>query len=227
VNPFDYFERIVCICGEHETKRWEHCTMQFEKLEIADRVERLSDFPPPDEVWMKFNMPPCEYSHYRILKSAIKDNLENVFIFESDFNFINYDLMSLGRSVRSLNDVDWKLFFLGGVVHSVMRVVNESLINASYSTAHSYAVNGKCFEDIVGKLEQYGRTATIDQIYRRHRKYKIANDSFGSFPMFCNQFSEIDDGVTQKRATLMNKAWKRKVEPRMHEYLKSNEEGSI
>ena len=43
-NPFDYFDKIYCICGEHETGRWVHCCEQFEKIGIMDKVERFSDF---------------------------------------------------------------------------------------------------------------------------------------------------------------------------------------
>ena len=55
-------------------------------------------------------------------------------------------------SVSQLENVDWSLFFLGGVPHNVLSVHTEHLLNGTMCQAHSYAVNGKYFDDVLNKL---------------------------------------------------------------------------
>tara|TARA_Y100001933_G_scaffold117815_2_gene117759 strand:- start:4958 stop:5119 length:162 start_codon:yes stop_codon:yes gene_type:complete len=42
-NPFDYFDKIYCICSEYETHRWERCKTEFEKIGVLDRAERYDN----------------------------------------------------------------------------------------------------------------------------------------------------------------------------------------
>ena len=44
----------------------------------------------------------------------MNEKLKNIFIFESDFHFINYDFDLLNKSIKTLDNLDWKLFYLGG-----------------------------------------------------------------------------------------------------------------
>ena len=41
-NPFDFFDKIYCINLDHRTDRWSSAQIEFSKLGIADRVERVS-----------------------------------------------------------------------------------------------------------------------------------------------------------------------------------------
>ena len=141
------------------------CCEQFEKLGIMDRVERFSDFA-SHEVVKECNMPNgCTHSHYTALKSAMNEKLKNIFIFESDFHFINYDFDLLDKSIQGLNNVDWKLFYLGGTPDVVWNIESENLVRSCVSTTVSYAVNGKYFEELINKIEILD--ATVDQVYRR------------------------------------------------------------
>ena len=217
-NPFDYFDKIYCICGEHETDRWVHCCEQFEKLGIKDRVERFSDFA-TEEQKKFYMMDGCTYSHYAIIKSAKEQKLKNIFIFESDFHFINYDFDLLDKSIQGLNKVDWKLFYLGGTPDVVWGVELENLVRSCVSTTVAYGVNGKYFEEIENKLEN-ANWVIIDQIYRRNKKFNIGYYAFYSYPMFVVQ----EDGPLElKRRMYAHKMYNRKVEPRMKKYLEENE----
>ena len=42
-NPFDYFDKIVCICTRKETKRWKSVSKVFDKLGIKDRIDVFDD----------------------------------------------------------------------------------------------------------------------------------------------------------------------------------------
>lgn len=217
-TPFDYFDKIYCICGNHEVARWENCKVQFEKLGIMNRVERFSDFGSHEEL-KKCKMDPCKHSHYSIMKLANKAALKRIFIFESDFQFINYDLELIDKSFKSLEKLDWKMFFMGGVVHNVYEVINKNLVKASVSQAHAYAINGCYLGEIIKKYETSTRTS--DQINRRVKNYQIGNYCYYSYPMFVVQSETQKE---RKRTILASKTYQNKVEPKMREFLKQYNE---
>jgi hypothetical protein len=215
---FNFFDKIFCICGNKEVERWNHCKMQFEDIGILNRVERLSDFPPANKTWKEFNMPPCEYSHYSILKSAVDDNLKNILIFESDFHFINKDFNLLNKSIQKLKTLDWKLFYLGGNPRTTYGVVDDNLIKSSASSTHAYAVNGKCFEEVIKNLESFGNKFAIDQIYRRQRKFNFANFAYMTYPLF---FVQKDKNIEYWRTRNVLKKWKNRIQPMVDKYKES------
>lgn len=214
-TPFDYFDKIYCICGEHETDRWKNCCDQFEKIGIMDKVERFSDFA-TEEQKNFYKMDGCTYSHYTIIKSAKEQKLKNIFIFESDFHFINYDFDLLNKSIKTLNNLDWKLFYLGGTSDVVWGVESENLVRSCVSTTVAYGVNGKYFEEIENKIEN--ANSIVDQVYRRTKKFKIGYWSFYSYPMFVVQ---KDGALETKRRNYAQNMYERRVETAMREYLKT------
>jgi len=218
-TPFDYFDKIYCICGEHETDRWKHCCEQFEKLGILNRVERFSDFASQEEL-NKCKMSGCTHSHYSVIKLARSENLNNAFIFESDFHFVNYNFDLMKKSIKTLNNLDWKLFYLGGTPDVVWGVESENLVRSCVSTTVAYGVNGKYFEEIENKIEN-ANWVMIDQIYRRNKKFNIGYYSFYSYPMFVVQ---KDGALETKRRNYANTMYARRVEPQMKQYLKENDE---
>ena len=144
-NPFDYFDKIYCVCAKHETERWNRAVTQFEKVGILDRIEKFDEVIDLDWVNTEFGegWNQTDYCHFRIIMDTHKQGLENVFIFESDVDFINTDLELMQKSIETLDTVDWKLFYMGGIPHMVYDVENVHLINASMCQAHAYAINGK------------------------------------------------------------------------------------
>ena len=42
-NPFDIFDKIICICGKHEEDRWEKVQTQFDSVGILNRIERFDE----------------------------------------------------------------------------------------------------------------------------------------------------------------------------------------
>jgi len=213
-TPFDYFDKIYCICGEHETDRWKNCCDQFEKIGILDKVERFSDFA-SHEVVRGCNMANgCTHSHYTVLKSAMSEKLKNIFIFESDFHFINYDFDLLDKSIQGLNNVDWKLFYLGGTPDVVWNVESENLVRSCVSTTVAYGINGKYFEELISKIEN--SSWPVDQIYRRNKKFNIGYYAFYSYPMFVIQKG---GAVEMKRAKYATKMYSKRVETVMKKFL--------
>ena len=210
-NPFDYFDKIGCICGKHEPERWETVQKEFEHIGILDRVERFDEV--IDSEWLEetYGHNPewskTDYCHWKIISDAHENGLKNIFIFESDIHFIDTDLEKMSKSIESLEEVDWKLFYMGGIPHNVFRVHNESLINASMCQAHAYAINGTHCKEGAEKLLE-GKIA-IDQVYKRGRKFNLANDAYATNPRFVIQ----EDENIQTRKQYSAIMWRKLVEP--------------
>lgn len=192
-NPFDYFDKIVCICAKTESTRWNSIQSVFEKLNIKKRVERFDEVIDSDKLKNEFNsdeFSKTDYCHYKIIETAKKEKLNNIFIFESDVE-INDNLDDLEFSINDLKEVDWSLFFLGGVPHNVLNIYNKHLLNGTMCQAHSYAVNGKYFEDVLNKLSS--EKIAIDQVYKRDQKNEIGEKSYFSSKCFFVQ--KLDEDV--------------------------------
>ena len=210
-NPFDYFDKIYCICAKHETERWEQSKAEFKKLGIYDRIVKFDEVIDLDfvneqygEGWNR-----TDYCHFKIIMDAHKNKLNNVFIFESDIHFIDLDLDKMTKSIESLDNLDWKLFFMGGIPHVVYGVVNEHLINTSMCQAHAYAINGKHCQEVAKILKK--NKMPIDQVYKRGKKYGLSYGSFATHPRFVVQ--EDPDLLTRKQVS--NIMWEKAVEPIM------------
>ena len=120
----------------------------------------------------------------------------------------------MAKSIKSLNKVDWKLFFLGGTPDVVWKAETENLVRSCVSTTVSYGVNGKYFEELIHKIEN--NCWPVDQIYRRNKKFNIGYYAFYSYPMFVVQ---KDGALETKRRRYANKMYRRRVEPVMKKYL--------
>ena len=192
-NPFDFFDKIVCICSKKEPKRWKEVFEVFQRMGIEDRVERYDEVIDSAKLKKEFNsdeFSKTDYCHYKIIENAKKENLNNIFIFESDVD-VNEDLKNLDIPITQLNDADWSLFFLGGVPHNVLSVHSEHLLNGTMCQAHSYAVNGKYFDDVLDKL--LSEKIAIDQVYKRDQKNEIGEKSYFSSKCFFVQ--KLDEGI--------------------------------
>ena len=191
-NPFDFFDKIVCICSKNETKRWKEVSEIFRKLEIANRVERFDEVIDSNKLQKEFNsddFSKTDYCHYKIIKNAQKEKLNNIFIFESDVG-IYEDINNLNIPITELKDTDWTLFFLGGVPHNVLSVHTEHLLNGTMCQAHSYAVNGKYFDEVLKKI--LSEKIAIDQVYKRDQKNEIGEKSYFSSKCFFVQKMDKD-----------------------------------
>jgi GR25 family glycosyltransferase involved in LPS biosynthesis len=135
-NPLDYFDAIYCINLDKRKDRWEHMSVQFEKLGISDRVERFSaiDCDTKDkrndigieEYGMEFNtgkewnyqypLPGATggtMSHREVVKLAKNRGLKNVLILEDDIEIFDNWGEVLGCALTELDEHDWHLFYLG------------------------------------------------------------------------------------------------------------------
>ena len=227
-NPFDHFEKIVCICGQHEPERWEQVQKEFERIGILDRIERFDEVIDSDWLEETYGYNPewskTDYCHYKIIRDAHESGLKNIFIFESDIVLLGgkleRQLESMKKSIDALSDIDWKLFYMGGVPHNVYGVINENLVNVSMCQAHAYAINGKYCKEVSDAI--INNKIAIDQVYHRGKRYGLSRGSYASNPRFFRQDLGEDEENPQRRR-MSAKMWDKLVEPAMEMYKKNIE----
>ena len=120
-NPFDYFDKIFCINLDSRPDRWEQVQKEFDKVGILNKVERFSARTSKNEggptgknvrgklKWK--NLDGTIMSHMTCVKYAKENNLKNVFIFEDDVYFKNYDQSKFMTALNCLETENWNLFF--------------------------------------------------------------------------------------------------------------------
>jgi hypothetical protein len=216
-NAFDYFDKIVCICSKSEVQRKKNVNFQFKKIHISHRVNFYDEIVNVNKLKKKFGnvdtWSKADFCHYEVIRQAKEEGVKNLFIFESDIEFLNTNLNEIKKSIDSLKEVDWTLFYLGGVPHNAMKVHNEHLINCTMCQAHAYAVNGKYFNVVLKKLRK--EKQAIDQVYKKDQKNSIGCRAFSSTKNFVVQ--KLDEDLPRSelphRKLVSEYRWKRVIDP--------------
>jgi len=141
-NPFDFFDAVFCITIDPESKRFQISTAQFKELGIKAEILRSKATNPSQEG--------CAWGHQECVRLAKERGCRNVFIFEDDVLFINYDAPTLSSAIQALPR-DWELFFLGGTIrwpHNIKQIA-PNLLNVRVVENHAYAVNSSAFDKIL------------------------------------------------------------------------------
>lgn len=150
MNPFDYFEEIWCINLDTRVDRWEHAQEEFKKVGILDRVQRFSAIKHADGRIGLIK------SNLEIIKSAKQRKLNNILIFEDDFEFlVDNPLEILQKSIDQAKDIKWHLFYLGANTHQKLIKFKPNLIllKAAFAT-HSLAYSKLAYEAFIDKYEK-------------------------------------------------------------------------
>lgn len=148
-NPFDYFDKILCINLDRRTDRWDESVKEFEKIGIKDKVERFSAIENSDPAIG------CNLSHYECIKIAKKEGSENVLIFEDDVKFINETIPILKEAIEELDKLDWYMFYLGANTHHKLPKVSKflSLLKNSFAL-HACAYHSEIFDYIIEEYDK-------------------------------------------------------------------------
>ena len=216
-NPFDYFDKIVCICSKGEVTRKKFVNSQFKKIHISHRINFFDRNIETEKFKKKFGNKPTwsktDFCHYEVIRQAKEEGVKKIFIFESDIEFLNTNLNEIKKSIYSLDEVDWTLFYLGGVPHNAINVHNEYLINCTMCQAHAYAVNGKYFDIVLKKLRK--EKEAIDQVYKKDQKNSIGCLAYSSTKNFVVQ--KLDENKPRAklphRKLVSEYRWKRVIDP--------------
>lgn len=165
-NPFSFFEKIYCINLQTRTDRWEEVQVQFDKIGILDRVERLNAVTKEEAIKIsKVKLKKSgdiqgqaagSLSHYTCLKKSIESGVKNYLVFEDDVYFENYDANDLTQSIKEL-PTDWKMFMMGYNGWNRKRLDNfSSKLNTAdaFGLAHAYAVNHVFYDQYKSEFEK-------------------------------------------------------------------------
>lgn len=224
-NPFDYFEKIVCICSKSEDSRKKSANSQFKKIHISHRINFFDEIIDVGKLKKKFGnvdtWSKTDFCHYEVIRQAKEEGVKNLFIFESDIEFLETNLNEIKKSIDSLKEVDWTLFYLGGVPHNAIKVHDENLINCTMCQAHAYAVNGKYFDIVLKKLRK--EKEAIDQVYKKDQKNSIGGRAYSSTKNFVIQ--KLDENLPRAelphRKLVSEYRWKRVIDPVMDLHKKN------
>ena len=185
MNPFDFFEFIVCINLYRRKDRWEESKREFESIGILDRVLRFSAIEHEN---------PCignHLSHARILELANYNGYTNVLIFEDDVNFFPNALENL---TKSLNDIpsNWDMIYLGANLdcYPAHKFTSHlARLTGAFST-HAYGINSSLF-DLLIKINKDTNTTHNDVTYANeiHPNYNC----FLTIPLVAGQRDSYSD----------------------------------
>lgn len=149
----EFFSKIYCINLDERTDRWEQAQIEFNKLGIADFVERWPAIKNDDG-----NLG-CTLSHMSIIKHCIENDYKNVLIFEDDVLFVEDDVEKLKKALNDLFEMgNWDLFYIGSTIDPNVgrfnRVTDEILKTNFAYTTHAYAANKQVFTPMVEAWER-------------------------------------------------------------------------
>ena len=175
----DIFKKIYCINLDFRTDRWEICENFFDKNNLE--VERWDAVKGSDAAYAS------TLSHYNLVKRAKELNLENVFIFEDDFQFTNYNIDLIKKAFRQLPK-DWDVFYLGYNPFEKLLPYSENLYKIQGAwTTHAYAINKRFYDVIIDNF-----VVRMDIILANFQK---THNFYGINPCICiqrNDWSDID-----------------------------------
>lgn len=91
----------------------------------------------------------CFLSHLRILENAQNDGLNNILILEDDITF-SKNIVEVGKkAVSELNSVDWDIAYFSHSFDEDNKDLKWIPLDKSLMCTHFYAVNGKCFNELI------------------------------------------------------------------------------
>jgi len=144
-NPFDFFDKIYCINLDYRKDRWAQAQEEFNKINILNRVERISGV-----VTNRFEDPKrnaCfgnHLSHSIAIHNAKQAGANNVLIFEDDVLFINDPPYTIGKIANYFTEMNrgWDMLYLGVNTEQPSYMMNEMLAVLTFAfSTHAYAVN--------------------------------------------------------------------------------------
>jgi GR25 family glycosyltransferase involved in LPS biosynthesis len=106
----------------------------------------------------------CGKSHKKIIEIGIKENLNNVLIFEDDIIFYNegttLGINLIESGLDTLSQIpDWDIVYFGGILYSPKtKRVGENLLKVeSVLTTHAWGINKRTFEKFLDYMPNDGK----------------------------------------------------------------------
>lgn len=236
-NPFDFFDKIYCINLDHRADRWDAVQLEFDKLGISDRVERVSAVNREDVKQKhgdlvshlsnaKLGQLAVSLSSRKCIDDAIKCGARNCLTFQDDVCFRDYDEDFFREALSELPD-DWECLFLGYECwkrRQLKQVHSERLLRIEkFWMAHAIANNGisfnKFYHDCANRIvnpppgDISGRSH--EGLLWDYNNFGIRNDKKFAFQVDNEGDSDIGDGKTKdlERIRKIHFSWKTKDIP--------------
>jgi len=141
-----YFDSIYCISLDERQDRRRLARIQFEKVDLADRVEFVIVQRHPVDAEQGIYE-----SHMACLRKGIAAGARTIMIFEDDVVFDRFSAAVLAGCIDFLSmSSPWRIFFLGCLVYRSRKTMNRAVLTVRYrSLTHAYAVERAFAEMLV------------------------------------------------------------------------------
>lgn len=194
-NPFDFFKEIWCINLDHRKDRWEHCTKEFEGVNILTRIQRFSAIKHED------GRIGLIYSYIKLFEHAQEKNLENILIFEDDVKFINNPTENLKLALEQIDSMDWSLLYFGSNIHKKINKVTQNLLRLKQGYAtHAIAYHKSIYEPILSKFKIIHEIKNKEDVYDVHlSNLQNMHPCFIINPIIATQYNSYSD-IEKKHA---------------------------
>ncbi|MCL2645687.1 MAG: hypothetical protein FWD61_01625 [Phycisphaerales bacterium] len=95
-------------------------------------------------------------SHYEILRDALKDGVESVWVLEDDAIFSRYMVSEQERTVDVLSSMPWGLCYFGHTLRRELKGAERGWVPFSgpFCWAHCYAVHSRTLARLVSYMEE-------------------------------------------------------------------------
>lgn len=189
MNPFSFFDGIVCINLPERADRREACVEEFKKLgletsppspllEERGEATRAASYEFFQGIYSKpgeMKWQGCKNSHLAVIKMAKERGWKSVLIFEDDMVVKEKEMEYYKQVIESL-PYDWWLFYLGGNPFEKLtsppapllqeRGIADAhlLLCKGVKCAHAYAVHELAYNYILNEAPQ--QDIPIDRFYK-------------------------------------------------------------
>ena len=203
-NLNEYFSKLYVINLNRRPDRYEEVKVEFDKINAkVERVEAVdgNTLPPTDN---KPGNRGLIATNIKILEDAIKNEYDNILIFEDDAVFVDNFNKLFNEKILALPE-NWDILYLGG--NHILHVPGFELITGdknfkvtkeNYKTlnhelsktpctycTHAVGINSKIYERVLNALKNGSQP--IDNLY-----YQLQNGGA------CNSYTFLPSLVTQK-----------------------------
>ncbi|MGE3819218.1 MAG: glycosyltransferase family 25 protein, partial [Isosphaeraceae bacterium] len=181
----EYFDRACVIHLPERTDRYEALQRELRPLgmSLTDPKVRIPFAPRPDDAhgYTSRGVFGSFLSHYNILKEALADGIQSVWVLEDDAIFSRKMVRDQERLVETLRANPWDLCFFGHSLTTELEGVPKGLVHhgAPFRWAHCYAVHARILPRLIAYLDETmarpvghpeGGKVYIDAAYSLFRK---------------------------------------------------------
>tara|TARA_R110002012_G_scaffold125823_2_gene277497 strand:- start:5114 stop:5797 length:684 start_codon:yes stop_codon:yes gene_type:complete len=219
----EYFDKIYCINLSHRKDRWQESLIEFEKLGIANDVERF------EAIQLQPGIIGCTASHYEIVKTAKSNNYKNVLIFEDDVKILRDDssnIISLTMQQIDKNNIPYDMLYLGGNLvgdENLAYRIDENLAKLhTCKTTASYVINSSAYDYILDTYDNIDWKDPWNWSQQNEGRYNIdkwysnslqsRNKTYGVYPCLAEQRDSFSDLMGRMSIFSMYEKWNRILE---------------